>query len=60
MNTENYAALVALDWGETEHAFAAQVGESPVETGSIPATPEQLHGWLEDIPLTPASKSIAA
>jgi transposase len=49
MNTENYAALVALDWGETEHAFAAQVGESPVETGSMPATPECLHGWLEEL-----------
>ena len=49
MNTENYAALVALDWGETEHAFAAQVGESPVETGTMPATPETLHGWLEEL-----------
>jgi transposase len=49
MNTENYAALVALDWGETEHAFAAQVGESSVETGTIPATPETLHGWLDEL-----------
>jgi len=49
MNTENYAALVALDWGETEHAFATQVGESPVETGTMPATPETLHGWLEEL-----------
>jgi transposase len=49
MNTENYAALVALDWGETEHAFATQVGESPAETGTMPATPETLHGWLEEL-----------
>jgi transposase len=49
MNTENYAALVALDWGETEHAFATQVGEGPVETGTMPATPETLHGWLEQL-----------
>jgi transposase len=49
MNTEKYAALVALDWGETEHAFATQVGESPVETGTMPATPETLHGWLEEL-----------
>ena len=49
MKTENYAALVALDWGETEHAFATQVGESPVETGTMPATAETLHGWLEDL-----------
>jgi transposase len=47
MKNENYAALVTLDWGETEHAFATQVGESPVETGTMPATPETLHGWLE-------------
>ena len=49
MNTENYAALVALDWGETEHAFATQVDESPVETGTMPATAECLHGWLEEL-----------
>ena len=49
MNTENYAALVALDWGETEHAFAAQVGDSPIEAGTMPATPESLHGWLEEL-----------
>ena len=49
MNTENYAALVALDWGESEHAFAAQADGSPVETGSMPATPECLHGWLEEL-----------
>jgi transposase len=49
MNTENYAALVALDWGETEHAFATQVGEGPIETGTMPATPETLHGWLEQL-----------
>ena len=49
MKTENYAALVALDWGETEHAFATQVDESPVETGTMPATAECLHGWLEEI-----------
>ena len=40
MNTENYAALLSLDWGETEHAFATQVAEGPLETGKMPATPE--------------------
>src|ERR1039457_371458 len=49
MKTENYAALVALDWGETEHAFAAQVAESSIETGTIPASSETLHSWLEEL-----------
>jgi len=44
MNTENYGALVTLDWGETEHAFATEVADSPAETGKMPATPETLHG----------------
>ena len=49
MNTENYGALVTLDWGETEHAFATEVADSPAETGKMPATAETLHGWLEQI-----------
>lgn len=49
MNNENYAALVALDWGDTEHAFVTQVGDSSAEKGTIPATAESLHGWLEQL-----------
>jgi transposase len=49
MNTEYYGALVTLDWGETEHAFATEVADSPAETGKMPATPETLHGWLEEL-----------
>ncbi len=49
MNTENYGALVTLDWGETEHAFATELADRPVETGKMPATPETLHGWLEQV-----------
>jgi transposase len=47
MNNENYTALVALDWGDTEHAFAGKVGEGSMETGTLPATAEALHDWLE-------------
>lgn len=44
-NTVNYAALVALDWGDLEHAFALQHGVQK-ETGVICAVPESLHAWL--------------
>jgi transposase len=49
MNTSDYAALVALDWGDKEHAFALQVRETKLETGTIPASAERLHGWLEQL-----------
>jgi transposase len=48
MNPTDYAALVALDWGDTEHAFALQA-EATLETGTIPASPASLHGWLEQL-----------
>jgi transposase len=46
MKTVDYAALVALDWGDREHAFALRVGEE-TETGQITASPEALHDWLQ-------------
>lgn len=46
MKTADYAALVALDWGDREHAFALRVGEQ-IETGQITASPEALHDWLQ-------------
>jgi hypothetical protein len=49
MKTEDYAALVALDWGDTEHAFVTEVGEGSMQIGRIPATAEKLHGWLEQL-----------
>ena len=50
MKTEDYAALVALDWGEKQHAFARQIGpEAAIETGQLSASPESLHGWLEEL-----------
>lgn len=50
MNTTDYAALVALDWGDKKHAFARQMtGAQDVDTGMIEATPEALHAWLEKL-----------
>ena len=49
MHTKDYAALVALDWGDTEHAFARHLRETNLETGLIPASAESLHGWLEQL-----------
>jgi transposase len=46
MNNDDYAALVAFDWGNTEHAFALRRRDGTEELGSIPATAEDLHGWL--------------
>lgn len=48
MNTTDYAALVALDWGDKQHAFAWQkTGTERLESGAIEATPEALLEWLE-------------
>jgi len=49
MNTSDYAALVAIDWGDTEHVFALQSAETELETGTICASAESLHGWLEQL-----------
>ena len=51
MNTPpDYAALVALDWGDSTHSFAWQkTDETKTRTGTIPATPEALHDWLEQL-----------
>lgn len=49
MNTSDYAALVAIDWGDTEHVFALHTAETELETGTIPASAESLHGWLEQL-----------
>ena len=58
MNSEDYAALVALDWGDTEHAFALQA-EVAVETGTIPASPESVHRWLEQLGTRCAHRPVA-
>jgi transposase len=60
MKNENYMALVALDWGDKVHAFARQVvGADGIEQGSIEATPEALHAWLEQLGKTHEEKPVA-
>jgi transposase len=50
MKNDNYTALVALDWGDKNHAFARQIaGVEGIEQGMIEATPETLHAWLEQL-----------
>lgn len=60
MKNENYAALVALDWGDKAHAFARHsAGVEPIEQGSIEATPEALHAWLEELGKIHAGRPVA-
>jgi len=60
MKNENYAAFVALDWGDKRHAFARQVaGAERIEQGSIEATPEALHAWLEELGKTHGGNPVA-
>jgi len=60
MKNENYAALVALDWGDKTHAFARQLGGAEcIEQGSIAATPEALHAWLEALGKIHEGKPVA-
>jgi hypothetical protein len=49
MNSNDYAALVAMDWGDKEHAIALQVRGGSVEELKLAATAEGLHGWLEEL-----------
>jgi transposase len=47
-NSLDYTALVALDWGDQEHAFALRMG-AQLERGTIAADPESVHRWLEQL-----------
>ncbi len=60
MNTEHYAGLVALDWGDKTHAFARQLtGAKAREEGTIDATPEALHAWLKQLGETCGGQPVA-
>ncbi len=46
----DYAALVAMDWGDTTHSLAWQkTGEAELQHDTLPATPEALHEWFEKL-----------
>ena len=60
MKNDDYAALVALDWGDKTHAFARQIaGAEDIERGSMEATPEALHAWLEQLRETCGGRRVA-
>ena len=60
MNTTDYAALVALDWGDKTHAFACQTaGSNELQTGQIEASGEALHSWLETMKQTHGGRPVA-
>ncbi|MFA6961112.1 MAG: hypothetical protein WC205_10200 [Opitutaceae bacterium] len=60
MNTTDYAALVALDWGDKTYAFACQKTDADgIERGEIEATPEALHAWLEKLREACAGRPVA-
>lgn len=59
MNTCNYAALVAIDWGDTEHAFALHTAAGSHEQGTIPASSESVHTWLEALAQRFGQKPVA-
>jgi transposase len=60
MKNDDYAALVALDWGDKTHAFARQIaGAEDIERGSMEATPEALHAWLEQLRETCGGRPVA-
>ena len=50
MPTE-FAALVAIDWADQNHAWALETGSSKVETGTIDHTPEAVDVWAAELRL---------
>ena len=58
MKTTYYAALVALDWGGEEHAYALSVGED-IETGHVVDSAAALHDWLRQLGERFAAQPIA-
>ena len=56
--TLDYAALVAMDWGDQEHAFTVQ-GMGQRDSGTILARPESLHAWLEQLGVRFAHQPVA-
>ena len=50
MNTTDYTAFVGLDWGDKTHAFALRlVAADKIETGTLAATAESFHQWLDQL-----------
>ncbi len=58
MPTE-FAAMIAIDWADQQHAWAMQTGTSKVEMGTIDHTPEAVDGWAAELRLRFGGRSIA-
>jgi transposase len=47
---EEFAAFLALDWADQQHAFRLQVvGQSKIETGTLEQKPEVLGPWVAQL-----------
>ena len=58
MPTE-FAALVAIDWADQNHAWALQAGTSKVETGAIDHTPEAIDVWAAELRMRFGGQAVA-
>jgi transposase len=48
--TTDYVALVGLDWGDKEHAFALRMtATDAIEEGKVEGSAEALHAWLDGL-----------
>jgi transposase len=57
---EEFAAFLALDWADEEHAFHLQVvGQSKIETGTLEQKPEVLGPWVAKLRERFGSRPIA-
>jgi len=47
---QEFAAFLALDWADEQHAFRLQVvGQNHVETGTLEQKPEVLGWWVAQL-----------
>ena len=59
-NEPDYAAYVALDWADREHAWAREVpGSSKRESGKLKQTPEALEAWAVELAVRFGGRPIA-
>ena len=47
--TDNYAALVSIDWADKAHQYALSYGNNSREVGELEHTPESLTEWVLEL-----------
>lgn len=57
--TNEFAALVAIDWADQKHAWALQAGISKVETGAIDHTPEAIEVGAAELRMRFGGQAVA-